>query len=693
MPPQIQTTAKKTTDTTEVEDTSTTTTSTVDEVFEDPVTDPVTSTAPTTSIDKSSGGGGDPPGSNPLVDGLQQTMTGGEETEQEDSGRTEKGTDLGREKYEALLGKWLGGKLYTAMAPHLTLAKMQGYAGQALEGAMPSLKDALKGLDSGKDVDAAKLDAFATILLEKSKSGAEGWLGSEDGRAVEKTAGWIDKNPFWISTIAVAAAATYVLTNQDIPELDFDNIKLGKDVSIDFGAKLGKTMDLALEKIELQIQVAAAKLSSKYERKIVQDEDAGTETLTEKGGVGLSVSDTVSVTDDEGVVSDKTIERLKASVDGTRTSSGEIDGEKQLKSYEVTAGLTALLGDKGDESLTLSGSEKGTVTDDGTSREQTGSLSVKDDDSTLTLGGSRKIGGDGEIDEQTISGSLNEKLSEDSSLSLSGSEKTVTGDDGDVVTTAGKLAYKDKLSSLDLSTSKKTDSGELVEQSTSGKLSTSLSPDTTASTELTRATKKDEESGELVSSTTLGGDLRSKNTTKNTDGEEVVLSDSGISGKIEQRGDDIVLYDVKGDFMTLVDRESGTSVGGDVGVSKSEEAEDPTIKGSIILKSGGGTTQTTSVEKTGDEIVFKNTAKSVTESSSTTFTDESASDGSSATSLAVNGKNEDGLGIETSYSKETGPTVDGKPGETTESGSGKITYEDDDTKLAVGGKVDGDGGS
>lgn len=691
MPPQNQTLSlASTTADTEVEDTSTTTTSTVDEVFEDPVTDPVTSApAPTTSTDESGGG---PPTGNPLVDGLQQSMTE-DEQEKEQTGRGEDGTDLGREKYEALLGKWLGGKLYTAMAPHLTLGKMQGYASQALDGAVPALKDALKGLDTGGDVDAGKLDAFAAALLEKSKAGAESWLASEEGKAAEKIAGWVDKNPFWISTIAVAAAATYVLTNQDIPELNLDKIKLGDDVSIGLGAKLGKTMDLALEKIELQIQVAAAQLSSKYERKLDQDEDAGTETLTESGSAGLTVSDTVKVTDDDGNETDKTIERLKATVDGTRTSEGEIGGDKSLKSYEVTAGLTALLGDQGDESISLTGSEKGTVTDGGTRKEQSGTLSIKDEDSDLSLSGTRKIGDDGQLDEQTVSGKLTEQLSESSALTLSGSGKTVVGDDGtEVVTTGGSVGYKDEVTTLDVSTSKTTTGGELTEQGTTGTLSTALGTGTTARAEVSNSKKKDDETGGLVETTSAGGELRSKKTTTDTDGNEVVLSDAGVSGKIEQRGDDIVLYDVKGDFMALLDQDSGTSIGGDVGVSKKDGAEEPTITGGITLQSGG-TTQSTTVEKTGDVIAFKNTVEGVSDGITTNYTDKSSSDGSASTGLTVDGKGDNGVGIETSYSRETGPTVDGKPGKTTESGSTTLTYSDDDTDVSIGGGVDSDGGS
>ena len=442
-------------DTSNEDSVTSTNTKPVDDTIEDPLIAQVTSsnndTVQTT-------GAGPPGGKNPLVDRLQKSMTEGDKKKKKKKGRGKEGTDLGREKYEALLGKWLGGKTYTAMAPHLTLSKLQGYAGQAVEGAIPALKDALKGIDSDGNVDTAKLDAFAALLLEQSKAGADSWLASDDGKAAEGIAARIDKHPFWVTTIAVAAAATYVLTNQDIPELDIKKIKLGDDVSIDLGAKLGKTMEMALEKIELQIQIAAAQLSGKYERKVDQNENEGTETLTETGSVGLAFKDKVTVTDAKGKESEKSIDRLKATVGGKRTSEGAIDSnDKETKSYEVTAGLTALLGKTGEDSL-----------------------------------------------------------------SMSSSNKTVLKDNEEVITTSDKLGYKGKSTSLDLSNAKSSTNGELTEDVTTGKLSSTLGKGTKAKAEVSQSTKKDDETGDMVTTNALSGDLRRKKTSKGTDGKERV---------------------------------------------------------------------------------------------------------------------------------------------------------------------------
>jgi hypothetical protein len=603
------------------EDSVTSTSTKPVDTIEDPliaqVTSPNTDTVQTT-------GAGPPGGKNPLVDGLQKSMTEGDKKKK---GRGKEGTDLGREKYEALLGKWLGGKTYTAMAPHLTLSKLQGYAGQAVEGAIPSLKDALKGIDSDGNVDTAKLDAFAAILLEQSKAGADSWLASDDGKAAEKMAAWVDKHPFWVTTIAVAAAATYVLTNQDIPELDIKKIKLGDDISIDLGAKLGKTMEMALEKIELQIQIAAAQLSSKYERKVDQNENEGTETLTETGSAGLAFKDKVTVTDAKGKESEKSIDRLKATVGGKRTSEGAIDSnDKETKSYEVTAGLTALLGKTGEDSL-----------------------------------------------------------------SMSSSNKTVLKDNEEVITTNDKLGYKGKSTSFDLSNAKSSTNGELTEDVTTGKLSSTLSKGTKAKAEVSQSTKKDD-TGDMVTTNALSGDLRRKKTSKGTDGKDVVLSDSGISGKIEQSGDDILLYDINADLMALIDRESGTSIGANVGASQKEDKDAPTFKGGITIESGG-TTQTSSIEKTGNALAFKNTVKGVSEGITTQYSDESASDGSSSTDLSVKGKGDNGISLDTKYAQKTTATEDGTPGSTTESGSANVTYEDENTKLSFGGGADSEGNS
>ena len=365
-----------------------------------------------------------------LGDGLRAVMGGEEDSEQ---ARGDEGTEAGAVSYEELLGKWLGGKVYAAIAPHLTLSKMTGYANQALDGAMPALKDALAGLDD--DVDAAQLDAFGAALLELSQKGAGDWLKTDDGKRAESIAGWVDANPLWVSTIAVAAAAAFVLSNQSIPELAFKKLKLGEELTAGLKLKLGKTLALALEKIEVQLAVAAAQLTARYERDLTESD--GEETLTEKAGVEVVLKD--SYIDDKG--EEQTLERLKGSVEGERVTSGPAGEDRTLESYTVGGSLAARLGRTGEDTLSLTathsgdaaGSTTSSATLDYTTTDTRKDASGKDvEHSASNLSGKIDVEG-GDVKLYAVKGDLMHRIDADTSLKA---DAALTGGDGETAMVA-----------------------------------------------------------------------------------------------------------------------------------------------------------------------------------------------------------------------------------------------------------------
>ena len=103
-----------------------------------------------------------------LADPLQQwsgdnVQADGEVEGDEETARGKDGTAEGLANYEATLGKWLGPKIYKAIAPHLTLEKMSEYADQAFTGGLTAMVDQLKNLEG--EVDERAIEKFNLVDL------------------------------------------------------------------------------------------------------------------------------------------------------------------------------------------------------------------------------------------------------------------------------------------------------------------------------------------------------------------------------------------------------------------------------------------------------------------------------------------------------------------------------------------------
>ena len=155
--------------------------------------------------------------------------------------------------YSSALGDFLGPKLYDAVSGQLTDAKLIGHAQSAVGSATRALQTYLSGNVSASEQEAAAL--FVKALDGELKKGAS-QLVTETGLA-EGVRGYVDEHPLTIATAAIAAAATYVMTNQDLPLISTDK-KLGEGHTLVAGIDPGRTLDLALEQVRVGYRYQSA---------------------------------------------------------------------------------------------------------------------------------------------------------------------------------------------------------------------------------------------------------------------------------------------------------------------------------------------------------------------------------------------------------------------------------------------------
>ncbi|NOY26162.1 MAG: hypothetical protein GXP62_09850 [Oligoflexia bacterium] len=155
--------------------------------------------------------------------------------------------------YDAALGDFLGPKLYDALSKQLTDAKLLGHAQSAVGSATTALNTYLQGNVEATDQQAAA--AFVKALDAELKKGAAQFLKESDlGDALR---GWVDEHPLSLATAAVAGAAAYILTNQDLPLIQTSK-SLGGGHSVFGGVDPGRTLDLALEQVRVGYRYQSA---------------------------------------------------------------------------------------------------------------------------------------------------------------------------------------------------------------------------------------------------------------------------------------------------------------------------------------------------------------------------------------------------------------------------------------------------
>ncbi len=224
----------------------------------------------------------------PEVDQAQSTANNqsqGSNGQQADSIRTADGTAKGLENYQATLGQWLGGELYGAIAPHLTLEKMSGYADKALLSAFSALASEIEKLDPADNkADMAK---FSAAFKEAFGTSAGEWLKEDGAGLASGLAGWVDANPELIVTTALLAAAGAIIANASIPELSA-SLGLGEDLKLKLGANIGKLRDISLQQVSAELSHATAPLVAAI--KVSTGDTPKTEFSASYGGEERQVS-------------------------------------------------------------------------------------------------------------------------------------------------------------------------------------------------------------------------------------------------------------------------------------------------------------------------------------------------------------------------------------------------------------------
>jgi len=181
----------------------------------------------------------------------------GSNEQQAASIRTAEGTAKGLENYQATLGQWLGGELYGAIAPLVTLDKMSGYADKALLSAFSALAGELEKLDpANNEKDLAK---FSAAFKEAFGTAAGEWLKTDGSGLASGLAGWVDANPELIATAALLAAAGAIIANASIPELS-TSLGLGEDLKLKLGANIGTLRNISLRQVSAELSHATAPL-------------------------------------------------------------------------------------------------------------------------------------------------------------------------------------------------------------------------------------------------------------------------------------------------------------------------------------------------------------------------------------------------------------------------------------------------
>ena|GEM_PF-1602520 len=377
--------------------------------------------------------------------------SGHSNAQQAEAARNAKGTAEGLANYRAALGQWLGPELYKAVAPHVTLEAVAGYADSALMGTFSALLGELEKLDpANNEADLAKFEA--ALKKEFGKTAGE-WVKENGGGLVNGLGEWVDANPELIVMTALLAAAGAYLANASIPELS-TTLGIGDDLKVKLGAKLGTLQNIAIEQVSAELSLSSAPLVAAMK---VQPGDT---TKTEFSG---SYGDAQRKLTVDGVV------------EGSDLTLLNVQGLMQQGNNTVSGGYSQ---DNGTEKLKVEVTER-----DGNTSQVTGVdynttlgiLTLKNTLDTSLDGGSARYQSSTSSDgNSTQSLSLNQTVNDQLSASLTLSEvaKQLGASDSYQLTKEQKASLGVNFDSKDLDASLKLSTSSAGQHSASGSLDT-----------------------------------------------------------------------------------------------------------------------------------------------------------------------------------------------------------------------------
>ncbi len=204
--------------------------------------------------------------------------------------------------YEALLGHFLGKKLYRVVAEHFSPNEVMKYSDKAVDQLFKAIekqgvKYANKSNMSPEDKAgaAAFANALGSYLSDQVKELLKTPKGQEFAKEVSK---FTKTHPATILSLALAAAAYAVTSNMKLPQLK-QKVHIGKYTTLSASANLGRIRDIALESAEIQLAYSKGLLSTSV--KVKGDKDGVKKTHVEaKYGNNEHWVKTIGDLDDKG---------------------------------------------------------------------------------------------------------------------------------------------------------------------------------------------------------------------------------------------------------------------------------------------------------------------------------------------------------------------------------------------------------
>ncbi|MFT5586588.1 MAG: hypothetical protein ACI9VR_004187 [Cognaticolwellia sp.] len=151
-----------------------------------------------------------------------------------------------KQSYEQALGSFLGGELFKVVSKELSEEKLDEHARGAVDDAFKAVKEWLVG--QAEPSEAAIASQFSDALEKALEPRIEQLLA--DSNISAAISSWAVDHPRSVLAAALAGAAAYVLSNQDIPDIEH-KMGMGGGHAILAGVNLGSTLDIALNTVKL----------------------------------------------------------------------------------------------------------------------------------------------------------------------------------------------------------------------------------------------------------------------------------------------------------------------------------------------------------------------------------------------------------------------------------------------------------
>lgn len=196
----------------------------------------------------------------------------------------------GQLSWQGALGETLGSKLYEEISDKISEDELEQVAEKAVDSALSKLGGALKGRVDVSEQEAADLfmrmlDQELTRIATKAVS---------DSGVADAIGAFVDDHPYTVTAAALAGAIAYVLSNQKIGMID-SKVKLGSGHQLVAGVDLGRTMDIAIEKVRVGYRYSGGVNKAQLTADYVTEDDSWKvmgryERALDGGNVALSGS-------------------------------------------------------------------------------------------------------------------------------------------------------------------------------------------------------------------------------------------------------------------------------------------------------------------------------------------------------------------------------------------------------------------